>query len=207
MITAVAVLRTSTADQDAGVDAQRAAITAYAFAKDIAIVAWHQETITGAARLKARPTLAAAIASLQPGMVLLAQKWDRLSRDPRTALDIADAVHARRAEIQVADGAGNGTDIGSEAMRGMLIVFAQYERRVIGARTKAALAIKRAQGVRLGRPPGSKNKRPVVRHPGSGPIGRPTGRVDTKPRQQRSDKGTKRTPAARQTAPASSGGP
>ena len=200
MITAVAILRTSTNDQATGMDAQRAAITAYAFAKDIAIVAWHEETITGAARLKARPTLAAAIASLQPGMVLLAQKWDRLSRDPRTALDIADAVTARGAEIQVADGVGNGADIGSEAMRGMLLVFSQYERRVIGARTKAALAIKRAQGVRLGRPPGSKNKRPLVRRAGAAPIGRPPGRVDTKPRKQRSDKGSKRAPAAAEPA-------
>ena len=140
-------------------------------------------------------------------MALLAQKWDRLSRNPRTALDITDAVHARGAEIQVADGAGNGADIGSEAMRGMLLVFAQYERRVIGARTKAALAIIRAQGVRLGRPPGSKNKRPAVRHPGSAPVGRPPGRVDIKPRKQRSDKGTKRGTAAHQAAPALPGGP
>lgn len=31
-------------------------------------------------------------------------------------------------------------------------VFAELERRLIGERTKAALAVKRAQGVRLGRP-------------------------------------------------------
>src|SRR5450756_771005 len=33
-----------------------------------------------------------------------------------------------------------------------MAVFAQFERRLIGERTKAALAIKRAAGVRLGRP-------------------------------------------------------
>jgi DNA invertase Pin-like site-specific DNA recombinase len=31
--------------------------------------------------------------------------------------------------------------------------FSQFERRLIGQRTKDALAVKRAQGVRLGRPP------------------------------------------------------
>jgi DNA invertase Pin-like site-specific DNA recombinase len=35
----------------------------------------------------------------------------------------------------------------------VLAVFAHFERRLIGQRTKDALAVKRAQGVRLGRPP------------------------------------------------------
>ncbi|MBY3988004.1 recombinase family protein [Rhodococcus fascians] len=34
----------------------------------------------------------------------------------------------------------------------MMIVFSQLERRLISQRTKDALAIKKAQGVRLGRP-------------------------------------------------------
>src|SRR5271169_4726837 len=39
------------------------------------------------------------------------------------------------------------------AMAQVLAVFAELERRLIGERTKAALAVKRSQGVRLGRPP------------------------------------------------------
>ena len=35
----------------------------------------------------------------------------------------------------------------------MLATFAQFERRLISERTRAALACTRAQGVRLGRPP------------------------------------------------------
>ena len=34
----------------------------------------------------------------------------------------------------------------------MLATFAQFERRLIGQRTKDALAVKRAEGVQLGRP-------------------------------------------------------
>ncbi len=37
-------------------------------------------------------------------------------------------------------------------MANMTAVFAQLERRLIGERTKAALAMRQAQGVRLGRP-------------------------------------------------------
>ena len=35
----------------------------------------------------------------------------------------------------------------------MLATFAQFERRLISQRTREALAVKRANGVRLGRPP------------------------------------------------------
>ncbi len=39
-----------------------------------------------------------------------------------------------------------------EMVASLMATFAQYERRIIGVRTKEALAVKRAQGVRLGRP-------------------------------------------------------
>jgi DNA invertase Pin-like site-specific DNA recombinase len=48
-----------------------------------------------------------------------------------------------------------------EAMANMLATFAQFERRLISQRTKEALAVKKASGIRLGRPP--KVPRAVVR--------------------------------------------
>jgi DNA invertase Pin-like site-specific DNA recombinase len=39
-----------------------------------------------------------------------------------------------------------------EMLANVLAVFAQFERRLIGERTKEALAVRRNQGVRLGRP-------------------------------------------------------
>ncbi len=38
-------------------------------------------------------------------------------------------------------------------MANVLATFAQFERRLIAQRTREALAVKRSQGVRLGRPP------------------------------------------------------
>jgi DNA invertase Pin-like site-specific DNA recombinase len=39
-----------------------------------------------------------------------------------------------------------------EMMAGILSVFAQFERRLIGERTKAGMAVRKAQGVKIGRP-------------------------------------------------------
>ena len=53
-----------------------------------------------------------------------------------------------------------------EMMANVLAVFAQFERRLIGQRTREALAVKRSQGVRLGRPPTLSIRR-CVASPGS----------------------------------------
>jgi DNA invertase Pin-like site-specific DNA recombinase len=60
----------------------------------------------------------------------------------------------------VRDGTSFALDLGVDfstaaetAMAQMTAVFAERERRLIGERTRAALAVKKAQGVRLCRPP------------------------------------------------------
>ena len=50
------------------------------------------------------------------------------------------------------DCAVDTTTPAGEAMANVLATFAQFERRLIGQRTREALAAKRASGVRLGRP-------------------------------------------------------
>jgi DNA invertase Pin-like site-specific DNA recombinase len=50
------------------------------------------------------------------------------------------------------DCAVDSTTPAGEAMANVLATFAQFERRLIGQRTREALAAKRAHGVKLGRP-------------------------------------------------------
>ena len=50
------------------------------------------------------------------------------------------------------DCAVDTTTPAGEAMAHVLATFAQFERRLIGQRTRDALAVKKKQGVRLGRP-------------------------------------------------------
>jgi DNA invertase Pin-like site-specific DNA recombinase len=84
---------------------------------------------------------------------LVAAKQDRLSR---SMLDLATlmATAQKQGWALVALGCAlETTTPAGEASANLLATFAQFERRLISQRTREALAIKRSQGVRLGRPP------------------------------------------------------
>jgi DNA invertase Pin-like site-specific DNA recombinase len=83
---------------------------------------------------------------------LMVAKLDRLSR---SLLDFAGLMERARNERWAIVALDLGVDTSTpsgELMANVLATFAQFERRMIGQRTKDALAQKRAQGVRLGRP-------------------------------------------------------
>lgn len=81
-------------------------------------------------------------------------KLDRLSR---SLLDFAGLMECSRSEgwslVALDLGVDTSTPAG-EMMASVMASFAQYERRLIGQRTKEALAVLKARGVRLGRPVG-----------------------------------------------------
>ena len=156
--TVVAYLRVSTDEQvasGAGLDAQRTSIEAEATRRGWTIVAWHaDEGISGGKGIEHRPGLAAAVAAVEMGDAagLLAAKLDRISR---SVLDTAKLMErARRGgwELVTCDLAIDPSTPAGEATASMMAVFSQLERRLISQRTREALAVKRAQGVRLGRP-------------------------------------------------------
>ena len=85
--------------------------------------------------------------------VLLVAKLDRLSRSvAQGALVMERAKRKGWALVALGFGLDMTTPAGEMVAR-VLLSTAQYERRLIGQRTREALAQKRAQGVRLGRPP------------------------------------------------------
>ena len=150
----IAYLRVSTdqqAESGAGLDAQLDACTK---AAGTLAAVFRDEGVSGKAGLEKRPALLEAIAALKRGDVLLVAKRDRLGRDPLVVAMIESAVTRKGARIQSA--AGEGTDSDSPAdvlMRRMVDAFAEYERLIIGARTKAALQAKKARGERTGSVP------------------------------------------------------
>lgn len=155
MKTAIAFLRVSTEDQKLGLEAQRHDVETYARANGIEILAWHSEIVSGGAPLEERTGIQNALADFGAfgADILIAAKWDRLSRSPTVGVMIEELVRKLGGSIVVADGAGNGSDPAAELFRGMLLLFGQFERRMIGVRTKAALKAKAARGEYLGRPP------------------------------------------------------
>lgn len=99
-----------------------------------------------------RPELTRALKRLAPGDTLIAAKLDRLSR---SLYDFAGLMERSRNEgwrLLVLDSPVDTSSPAGEVMASVLASFAQFERRLISQRTREALAEKKAQGVKLGRP-------------------------------------------------------
>lgn len=147
----VAYLRTSTRDQNLGIEAQRAKAQAYAQAQGGQIVAEFEEHESG--KNDARPELAKAIATCEAqGAILLIAKLDRLSRRVAFLFELKERLAAKGLEAVCVD---MPEIMKSTLMLGVMASLAQQERELISERTKAALQAKKAQGIKLGRPKGA----------------------------------------------------
>lgn len=155
---AIGYRRVSTDEQresGLGLDAQTTAIEQAAKRAGLQVRAIYTDAgLSGALAIDKRPQLAAALAALKRGDVLLIAKRDRIARDVMTAAMIEAATRRKGARILSAAGEGTDTDDPtSQLMRGMVDLFAAYERMVIGARTSAALQAKIAKQERAGTVP------------------------------------------------------
>lgn len=156
-VTAVGYIRVSTADQaesGAGLEAQRRAITHTCDLRSWDLVQVFEDAGASGKSLN-RPGLVAAMEAVEHGTaeVLVVAKLDRLSR---SLIDFANLMERSRRKgwnvVALDLGVDTSTPQG-EMLASVMASFAQYERRLIGLRTKEALAVKRSQGVRLGRRP------------------------------------------------------
>jgi DNA invertase Pin-like site-specific DNA recombinase len=147
---AIAYYRVSTARQGRsglGIEAQREMVTRFAAAEDIELTDEFVEVETGKAcdALDRRPQLAAALATgRQWKCPVIVAKLDRLSRD----VAFISGLMAQRVPFIVAE-------LGADADPFMLHLYAalaEKERRLISERTTAALAVRKAQGAKLGNP-------------------------------------------------------
>ena len=144
MTFAIAYHRVSTDKQGVsglGLDAQKEAITTFCAANGLTIINSFQDIESG--RMDDRAGLLEAIAlSRSTGAIIVVAKLDRLSRDVHFVSGLL------KTGVQFCD-----TETGIQQNPFMTLVrscFAQEEARLIGLRTKAALAQAKARGVKLG---------------------------------------------------------
>lgn len=144
----VAYIRVSTAKQQIsqlGLEAQRAAVQAYAAAGGHTIVAEYVEVESG--KRADRPQLAAAMAACRlHRATLVIAKLDRLARNVAFIAGIMDAG---------IDFLATDSPFASRLTLHILAAMAEHEAAAISARTKAALAAAKARGVKLGNPNGA----------------------------------------------------
>ena len=156
---AVGYIRVSTDDQAdeeraAGLEAQRAAIRGECHRRGWQLLAIEEDAGISGSSMRSRPALQRALGSVEGGeaSILCVAKLDRLSRSLIDAAGILARAQRCGWQLVVLDLGLDLTTAAGELVAHVVASAAQYERRMIGQRTRDALAVKRAQGVRLGRP-------------------------------------------------------
>jgi DNA invertase Pin-like site-specific DNA recombinase len=148
----VAYLRVSTDGQGRsglGLEAQRQAVVAYVAQAGGEVVAEFQEVESG--KRADRPQLAAALASCRIRQaVLVIAKLDRLARNARFLLSVVEG--SGEAGVVFCDLPTVPAGPVGKFLVTQMAAVAELEAGLISQRTRAALAVAKARGVRLGNP-------------------------------------------------------
>lgn len=142
------------ADSGAGLAAQQHAIEVEVARRGWVLTEVFTDSAASGKSMVGREALAAALAAVESGQadVLMVAKLDRLSR---SLLDFAALLARAQSKHWNLIALDLGVDLSTPAgefLASVMASAAQWERRIIGQRTREALAAKKAQGVRLGRP-------------------------------------------------------
>jgi DNA invertase Pin-like site-specific DNA recombinase len=156
----VGYARTSTVEQEAGLEAQ---------VRDLRAVGCEeifQEQVSSVAE---RAQLTAAMKFIRKGDVLIVTKLDRLARSMRDLWSIIDEVtdpdpdtkKPRKGNLRILNFAGESLDTASASSRLMLNVLgsvAQFEREIMLERQREGIAKAKSEGKYKGRKPTAKEK-------------------------------------------------
>jgi DNA invertase Pin-like site-specific DNA recombinase len=103
--------------------------------------------------LEERPALLEMLSMLQKDDIVVIYKRERISRDPYIIGMIERTIERKKARFVSSIGEMDGDQPQDVLMRRIVDAFAEYETLLISARTKNALAAKKARGERIGRVP------------------------------------------------------
>lgn len=157
----IGYLRVSTEKQNP--ENQRDEIRRFSEEKSLAVNSWIVETASGKLPYRKRK-LGRLLRRLRSGDVLIVTEISRLSRSLTEIMAIMGYCLEKKVCIYTTKERYTfDNSINSKVLCFAFGLVAEIERNLISMRTKEALALKRAEGVRLGRRPGSDVKMQVIR--------------------------------------------
>lgn len=153
MAKTIGYLRVSTADQD--LDKNKSDILHLANEKKLSTVEWIEEKASGKVNWRKRK-IAEVIDSLKQGDNILVSELSRLGRSMLECMEILSIALEREISIYAVKGNWQlDQSIQSKIIAMAFSMAAEIERDLISQRTKEALAARKKQGVKLGRPKGT----------------------------------------------------
>ena len=151
-----AYLRVSTEKQNP--DNQKEEILRYAKSRRISVDLWVTETVSGKKNEKKRK-LGSLLRRLKPGDTLIVTEISRLSRTLTDIMEIMGKCLKKKIRLYTTkEGYSFDDSINSKVLCFAFGLVAEIERNLISMRTKEALAVRKANGVQLGRRKGSCTK-------------------------------------------------
>jgi len=138
------------------VENQRFEINNFCQREQLAIDGWIEETISGTKNYTKRE-LGKLLRRVQKDDLIICAELSRLGRNLFMIMEILNICMTKECRVwTIKDNYRLGDDIQSKVLAFAFGLSAEIERNLISQRTKEALARKRAEGVVLGRPKGSK---------------------------------------------------
>jgi putative DNA-invertase from lambdoid prophage Rac len=134
---------------------QRFELLKYADEKKLHIDRWIEETVSSTRRLSDRK-LGRLIEEMHEGDTLLVSELSRLGRSLMEVMSILHTLMEKNVKIYTAKERYElGNNINSKVLAFAFSLSAEIERSMISSRTTEALARRKSEGKRLGRPKGS----------------------------------------------------
>lgn len=140
------------------IENQRFEINVFCLKNNMSIDGWIEETISGTKSYSKRE-LGKLLKRVKKDDLIICAELSRLGRSLFMIMDILNICMIKECRVwTIKDNYRLGEDIQSKVLAFAFGLSAEIERNLISQRTKEALARKKAEGVKLGRAQGSKNR-------------------------------------------------
>lgn len=159
-MTVIAYLRVSTEKQH--IENQQEEIRRFARSKELSIDRWVTETVSGKKHDRDRK-LGPLLKRMKTGDTLIVTEISRLSRTLTEIMSIMGRCLEKKIVLySTKDGYAFDNSINSKVLAFAFGLVAEIEHNLMSMRTKEALALRRAEGIHIGRPQGSKVKQKIL---------------------------------------------